>query len=107
MATARECVLMMGVPSVPGGPLVGKWQCSVPHYDVLDGMDCYTMQKLTGNGQHMAAIGAWQLYCLANTMLKSDVVFDPDQPLDTGTACGSLQDGVSCCFCFVTSNNSS
>ncbi len=51
--TARECALMMmmGLPVVPDGLLVGK-ACSSDESAVESmSMDCYNLMKLVGNGQ--------------------------------------------------------
>ncbi len=73
--------MLMGVPSLEAGPGVGKAFGTLPHEGVLSRMSGPDILKLCGNGQHLAAIGSWLVYTLANTMLLSDLIFDPEAPL--------------------------
>lgn len=74
MATPREAMLLMGLPGVSSGPLVGSAKCALPHQSFLDGLAAAQVQQLNGNGMHVAAMGAWIFYCLSNSMLKEDMV---------------------------------
>ena len=70
---------MMGVPSLAYGPFVGRSKSTIPHLHKLDDLAGDDIQRLLGNGQHFAVMGAWIMYCMSNLMLKTDVVISPER----------------------------
>ena len=56
---------------------MGRSRCSLPHEPVLNTMCGMDLQKLVGNGQHLFAMGAFIMYMMSNTILKTDAIFSP------------------------------
>lgn len=68
---------MMGAPVLDSHPTVGRHGSKLPHIDFIQKLNPSQMQKLTGNGQHISAIGAWLIYCLSNVVFRGDLIVDP------------------------------